>query len=242
MTTPMNIAGRLVGSDAPPYIVAELSGNHNGDPDRALEIIRRVAKSGADAVKIQTYKAETTIDHDGPEFTVNKEVMDGRSLYELYDEAHTRGNGTRRCSNARRTPGCHLFSAVRLALLIFKPWCPAYKSHRWIVDLPLIAKPPRPENIVISPGWPVSKSARQSRRLVPLGRPSAVRTASAGINPGIRLPSRNHPESGRRTGRAGWLSEHAHSGTSCGGRLGATLLKNMSQFAGQTADPTPHFR
>jgi pseudaminic acid synthase len=73
-------------------IVAEISGNHNGSLDRALDIVRAVAAAGADAVKIQTYTADTiTLDVDSPAFRIsaNHELWGNRTLYNLYQEAYT---------------------------------------------------------------------------------------------------------------------------------------------------------
>jgi len=84
------IAGRQIGPTEPPYIIAELSGNHNGDINRALRLIEVAKEAGADAVKLQTYTADTiTLDHDGPDFLIKGGPWDGRRLYELYSEAHT---------------------------------------------------------------------------------------------------------------------------------------------------------
>lgn len=82
----------LFQSTTPPFIVAEVSGNHNGDLDRALSIIDAVAEAGADAVKFQTYTADTiTINSDQPRFKISEDhaLWGGRNLYELYTEAHT---------------------------------------------------------------------------------------------------------------------------------------------------------
>ena len=84
------INGRSIGNDSLPYIVAEMSGNHNHDLNRALKIVDAAKAAGADAVKLQTYRADTiTIDHDSDEFMVKGGLWDGRRLYELYEEAHT---------------------------------------------------------------------------------------------------------------------------------------------------------
>ncbi len=83
---------RLAGVSAPPLIVAEMSGNHNGDLDRALAIVDAAAEAGAHALKIQTYTADTmTIDSRKPGFVIEDEgsLWAGRNLYDLYAEAHT---------------------------------------------------------------------------------------------------------------------------------------------------------
>lgn len=88
----MLIANRKIGQDAPPFIIAEMSGNHNQSLERALEIVDAAARAGAHALKIQTYTADTmTLDVDAPDFVINdaKSLWNGRKLYDLYHEAHT---------------------------------------------------------------------------------------------------------------------------------------------------------
>lgn len=88
----INIAGFNVGSNHPPFIIAEMSGNHNQSLTRALEIVEAAARSGAHALKIQTYTADTmTLDLDEGEFLITDEnsLWKGTSLYKLYQEAYT---------------------------------------------------------------------------------------------------------------------------------------------------------
>ena len=88
----MNIAGRRIGLGEPTFIIAEMSGNHNQSLERALSIVEAVAKSGAHALKIQTYTPNTmTLDLAEREFLINdsKSLWVGDSLYKLYEKAQT---------------------------------------------------------------------------------------------------------------------------------------------------------
>ena len=86
------VQGRRIGPNHPPFIVAEMSGNHKGSLQRALKLVGAAAKAGAHALKLQTYTADTmTIDFDEREFLVShsNSPWQGKSLYDLYNEAHT---------------------------------------------------------------------------------------------------------------------------------------------------------
>jgi pseudaminic acid synthase len=140
----ISIAGRRIGPGEPPYVIAEMSGNHNGDIGRALKLIDAAKAAGADAVKLQTYTADTiTIDHDGPGFVVEGGLWDGRRLYELYEEAHTPWDWHPRLFEHARDIGIACFSSPfdpTAVAFLQKLGAPAYKVASFeIVDTPLIA-------------------------------------------------------------------------------------------------------
>jgi pseudaminic acid synthase len=89
-TPTFQLPNRLIAEDQPTYIIAEISANHNGSLDRALELVRLAAEAQADAVKVQTYTADTiTLDSDAEPFLIKGTIWDGRRLYDLYQEAYT---------------------------------------------------------------------------------------------------------------------------------------------------------
>ncbi|MCC7301387.1 MAG: pseudaminic acid synthase [Bacteroidia bacterium] len=88
----MKLGRTIIGKGQPPFIIAEMSGNHNGSLERALAIVDAAAEAGAHAIKLQTYTADSmTIPMEGGKFTIDdpKSLWHGRTLYELYEEAHT---------------------------------------------------------------------------------------------------------------------------------------------------------
>lgn len=88
----IKVADRLIGTDQPPFVIAEMSGNHNQSLERALEIVEAASKAGAHALKIQTYTADTmTLDLGEGEFFISdpNSLWKGKSLYKLYQEAYT---------------------------------------------------------------------------------------------------------------------------------------------------------
>jgi len=141
----MRFADRVVGRDAPPLIVAELSGNHNGELARALAIVDAAADAGAHAVKLQTYTADTmTLDADGADFRIDdpNSLWAGRRLYDLYREAATPWDWHEPLFARARERGMLCFStpfdeSAVAYLERFDPPCYKIASFE-LTDLPLI--------------------------------------------------------------------------------------------------------
>jgi pseudaminic acid synthase len=170
----LDIDGHRVGAGQTPFVIAEVSGNHNGSLDRALEIIDAIAGSGAQAVKFQTYTADTiTIDAAGPQFRIRTghDLWGGRTLHDLYDEAHTPWEWHAPMFERAREHGLVPFSSPfdpTAIELLESLGCPVYKiASAELVDLPLIRQ-------VASTGKPMIMSSGMAT----LGEIDAALTAA----------------------------------------------------------------
>lgn len=143
MTNTLQIAGRNIGVDFTPYVIAELSANHNGSLENALKIIECAKSAGADAVKLQTYRPDTiTLDSTSEEFCIQGGIWDGRTLYELYEQAHMPWEWHKPLFDHARKVGITIFSSpfdITAIDLLEDLGAPAYKIASFeAIDLPLI--------------------------------------------------------------------------------------------------------
>lgn len=143
--TQIEIAGRPIGNDHAPYIVAELSANHNGSLDQCFSIIDEAARAGADAIKLQTFRPDTiTLDSERDEFQINKGPRAGQSLFQLYEKAQTPWPWHKPLFDHAKGQGLAAFSSpfdLTAVDFLNELQVPAFKIASFeLVDIPLIQR------------------------------------------------------------------------------------------------------
>lgn len=139
----ISIDERIISSDTKPFVIAELSANHNGDINSAMKLISMAKSCGADAIKIQTYNADSiTIDSNNEDFKINDGLWKGYNLYQLYEEAHTPYDWHKPMFEHAKKEGITIFSSPfdeKAVDLLEDLNVPAYKVASFeLIDIPLI--------------------------------------------------------------------------------------------------------
>ncbi len=217
----ITIGKRSIGAGNPVYVVAELSANHHQDFDQALKIILAAKDAGADAVKLQTYTADTiTIASDRPEFQVGGGTLwDGRTLHDLYREAYTPWDWQPRLKRAANDAGLDLFSSPfdeTAVDFLERMDVPAYKVASFeLVDIPLIQKiAVTGKPVIMSTGMATCTEIEEA--LAAAAHAGATQIAllkctSAYPAPAEQMNLRTIPELSRRFGLPVGLSDHTMS-------------------------------
>jgi N-acetylneuraminate synthase len=248
----IEIAGRKVGAGHDPYVICELSGNHNGSLDRALEMVDAAAATGCDAIKIQTYTADTiTMDVDRPEFKIHGGLWDGRSLYELYQEAQTPFEWHAAIFERAKQQGVTIFSSPfdeTAVDLLAELGAPAFKIASFeAVDLPLIryaAAKGRP--LIISTGMANLEEMTAARdAALAAGAPGVVLLHCVSSYPAVIEDAnvRTVADMAQRFGCPIGLSDHTHGSAASVAAIamGASVIEKHFTLARSDGGPDAAF-
>jgi pseudaminic acid synthase len=236
MTKNFEIDGRSIGPDNPPYIIAEMSANHNGSIVTALKILEEAKKAGADALKIQTYSPDTiTLNSDLPDFRIEKGLWAGRTLYSLYEWAQTPWDWHASLFEYARELGITIFSTpfdTTAVDFLEDLNAPAYKIASFeAIDLGLIryvAKTGKP--MIISTGM---ADAEEIQEAISAAREGGCQDlAVLHCVSGYPAPAGDYnlktiPDMIQRYGLVTGLSDHTLDNTTaiCSVALGATIIE-----------------
>ena len=217
MASHIEIGKRIIGQGHPTYVIAEVSANHGQRFEQAAAIIRAAKKAGADAVKLQTYTADTmTIACDRPEFLIKGTLWQGRNLHDLYHEAHTPWEWHPRLQQLTQELGIDLFSTPFDATAVDfleSMNVPAYKVASFeLVDIPLIqriAKTGKP--LIMSTGMATVEEIEEAVRTASKAGATQIallKCTSAYPAPAEEMNLRTIPELSQRFGVPAGLSDH----------------------------------
>ena len=218
MAMQIKIGEHTIGAGHPVYVIAEVSANHHQDFEQAVKIIRAAKDAGADAVKLQTYTADTmTIASDRPEFRIEGSIWHGRNLHELYGEAYTPWEWQPRLKQVANDLGLDLFSTPFDATAVDfleRMNVPAHKLASFeLVDLPLIQKMSRTgKPLIISTGMATIEEieeATRTAREAGAAQIALLKCTSAYPAPPEEMNLRTIPELSRRFDVPVGLSDHS---------------------------------
>jgi pseudaminic acid synthase len=249
----ISIASSKIGPGFPAYIIAELSANHNQDFSQAVRIIEAAKNAGANAVKLQTYTADTiTIACDREEFRIGGGTLwDGRNLHDLYGEAYTPWEWQPRLKKVAEDLGMDLFSSAFDATAVDfleEMGVPAHKvASCELVDLPLIecmARTGKP--LIMSTGMATLveiDEALKAARSAGATQIALLKCTSAYPAPAEEMNLRTIPEMARRFGVPVGLSDHTMgiAAPVAAVTLGACILEKHLTFSRATPGPDSAF-
>jgi len=248
----IKIAGRHIGGEFPPYVIAELSANHNGKLATAMRIINEAERAGADAVKLQTYRPDTiTLDCDNEDFCIHGGLWNGRTLFELYEEAHMPWEWHAPLFEHGRKLGITIFSTPfdNTAVDLLEDLnAPAYKIASFeAVDLPLIryaASTGKP--MIISTGMADAEEIQQAIDAAREGgcKELAILHCVSGYPaPAADYNLRTIPDMFDRFGLVTGLSDHTLDNTTAitSVALGASIIEKHFTLDRSTGGPDDSF-
>lgn len=230
------IGGRAIGTGHPPFVIAEMSANHHGRLDTALELVDEAARAGADAIKLQTYRPDTlTLDSDAEDFQIRGGLWDGTTLYRLYDSAQMPWEWHEPIFARARAHGLLAFSSPfdsTAVDLLESLGAPAYKIASFeAVDLPLIRHAARTgKPLIISTGLADLEEIREAvdaARGAGCGALAILHCVSGYPAPAADYHLRTIPDLIARFGLVTGLSDHTLDNTTAvtSVALGASIIE-----------------
>jgi len=235
-STEIVIDGRKIANSVYPYIIAEISANHNGELDRVFKLIDEAKAAGADAVKLQTYRPDTiTLNCQSEEFHISGGLWDGKTLYQLYRDAHMPWDWHKPLFDYAKKTGITIFSTPfdKTAVDLLEDLnTPAYKIASFeIVDLPLIryvAETGKP--IIISTGMADADEIQEAIEIAKgagCKQLAILHCVSGYPAPPEDYNLRTIPDMIERFGLVTGLSDHTLGNTTaiCSIALGASLIE-----------------